>query len=356
MYNTAPPRRQLRVQLANREHGMFKSLMSQVDPSGSERIEGGDAVPFLKKSGLDQQLLKQIWDIATPNGESFLDRQRFYIVLRLVALAQAGKPVSEDSIVNNVEAPLPNFGFSLESHIKIQVEDDPAETARWEITPEESQMYEQIFKRVAPEGDTVSGGQVRQLFATPEVSTQDLGKIWQLTDVDDKGFLYKKQFFVAVHLFYRLRKNNMMVPYSLPNVLEKMVKEAAPVVQAAPAADPLGGLGGMGMGDMGMGGMGMGGMPPPQPPAPVVKQDLSSQLGDIGLIGSEPQMVPMGGIGMGMDPPVVPISSSVSVMPPMSSPAVPSPILTSSQPPAPMQPAMNDFADFGQPAQPAAPQ
>jgi len=63
----------------------------------------------------------------------------------------------------------------------------------------------------------------------------------------------------------------MMVPYSLPNVLEKMVKEAAPVVQAAPAADPLGGLGGMGMGDMGMGGMGMGGMPPPQPPAPVVK-------------------------------------------------------------------------------------
>lgn len=54
MYNTAPPRRQLRVQLANREHGMFKSLMSQVDPSGSERIEGGDAVPFLKKSGLDQ--------------------------------------------------------------------------------------------------------------------------------------------------------------------------------------------------------------------------------------------------------------------------------------------------------------
>ena len=53
MYNTAPARRQLRVQLAGREHGMFKSLMQQWDTSGSERIEGGEAVTFLKKSGLD---------------------------------------------------------------------------------------------------------------------------------------------------------------------------------------------------------------------------------------------------------------------------------------------------------------
>jgi epidermal growth factor receptor substrate 15 len=48
--------------------------MTQVDPSGRERIEGADAVNFLKKSGLDTTMLKTIWDISTPNGEAFLDR------------------------------------------------------------------------------------------------------------------------------------------------------------------------------------------------------------------------------------------------------------------------------------------
>jgi hypothetical protein len=87
-YGTEPQRpKRLQVKLSGREHGMYKSLMTQVDPSGRERIEGGDAVAFLKKSGVDVGVLKQIWDIATPNGEPFLDRQAFYIVLRLIAYA-----------------------------------------------------------------------------------------------------------------------------------------------------------------------------------------------------------------------------------------------------------------------------
>ena len=88
----------------------------------------------------------------------------------------------------------------------------------------------------------------------------------------------------------------MMVPYQLPNVLSKMVNEAAPAVQAPAAADPLGGLGNMGAADPlgGLGNMGMGGIPPQQPQAPAPKQDLSSSLGGIGLISSEPQLMPMG--------------------------------------------------------------
>jgi hypothetical protein len=50
--------------------------------------------------------------------------------------------VSEESIVNNVEVGLPNFGFSMEQHIGVKEEEDPAEIARWEVTPEERNIYD----------------------------------------------------------------------------------------------------------------------------------------------------------------------------------------------------------------------
>lgn len=52
------------------------------------------AVGFLTKSGLDRGVLKQIWDLSDVAGRGFLDPEEFYLALRLVAHAQAGRLVS----------------------------------------------------------------------------------------------------------------------------------------------------------------------------------------------------------------------------------------------------------------------
>ena len=47
--------------------------------------------------------LTQIWDLADPGGKGCLDKQAFFISLKLVALAQNGKEVN----LNNLCLPMP---------------------------------------------------------------------------------------------------------------------------------------------------------------------------------------------------------------------------------------------------------
>jgi hypothetical protein len=55
------------------------------------RIAGREAVPFLSQSGLDRTILRHIWSTVDPNATGKLTtKHQFYVVLRLVALAQAG--------------------------------------------------------------------------------------------------------------------------------------------------------------------------------------------------------------------------------------------------------------------------
>jgi hypothetical protein len=60
-------------------------------PAPSIRIAGREAVPFLSQSGLDRTVLRHIWSTVDPNATGKLSTlHQFYVVLRLVALAQTG--------------------------------------------------------------------------------------------------------------------------------------------------------------------------------------------------------------------------------------------------------------------------
>uniref|UniRef100_A0A8D2J202 EH domain-containing protein n=1 Tax=Varanus komodoensis TaxID=61221 RepID=A0A8D2J202_VARKO len=71
-------------------HPVYETYYKQVDPSCSGRIGASDAALFLKKSGLADPVLGKIWDLADPEGKGFLDKQGFFLALRLVACAQSG--------------------------------------------------------------------------------------------------------------------------------------------------------------------------------------------------------------------------------------------------------------------------
>ncbi len=59
------------------------------------------AAEFFRKSSLPVDMLRDVWSLSTPNGEAFLDRERFYVAMRLIALAQHGKPATAESMANN---------------------------------------------------------------------------------------------------------------------------------------------------------------------------------------------------------------------------------------------------------------
>lgn len=75
----------------------------QVDPNGHGIIGAMEAARFLKKSGLSDVVLSRIWDLSDPGGRGSLDKAGFFVALKLVALAQAGRDIN----VSNLSMDLP---------------------------------------------------------------------------------------------------------------------------------------------------------------------------------------------------------------------------------------------------------
>lgn len=74
------------------ERAYYDALFQVADTQGTGQLQGLQAVTFFKASGLDVSVLKHVWAIADARNEHFLDREAFYVAMRLIALAQAGQP------------------------------------------------------------------------------------------------------------------------------------------------------------------------------------------------------------------------------------------------------------------------
>ena len=103
-------KQRLSVKLTKEEKGFYGNLFEMAAKPSSNRVEGKEGADFLKKSGLQKETLKNLWMIAAQTNLSFLERDEFYVVLRLIALTQNNLPADEKSIFYNEPIPpLPKF-------------------------------------------------------------------------------------------------------------------------------------------------------------------------------------------------------------------------------------------------------
>ena len=69
------------------EFNIYDGLWKVASPNNLE-LSGKEAVDFLKKSGVDAGLLRQIWGISTPGAT--LSVHQFFTALRLITMVQNG--------------------------------------------------------------------------------------------------------------------------------------------------------------------------------------------------------------------------------------------------------------------------
>ncbi|KAM9098489.1 epidermal growth factor receptor substrate 15-like 1 isoform 4-T4 [Sarcophilus harrisii] len=172
---------------------LYESYYKQVDPTYTGRVGASEAALFLKKSGLSDIILGKIWDLADPEGKGFLDKQGFYVALRLIACAQNGHEVNLSSL--NLSLPPPKF-HDTSSPLLVT---PPAAESHWAV------------------------------------------RVWDLSDIDKDGHLDKDEFAVAMHLVYRALEKEP-VPSVLPPSLIPPSKRKKPVFPGAvpvlPASPP----------------------------------------------------------------------------------------------------------------------
>ncbi|KAM9354785.1 uncharacterized protein KZ484_012868 [Pholidichthys leucotaenia] len=167
-----------------------KAPKSPVDPGNSGRVGPTEAALFLKKSGLPDSTLGKIWDLADPDGKGYLDKQGFYVALRLVACAQSGQEVSLSSL--NLTVHPPKFKDTSSPSLSSTV---PASgESHWAVRPEEKNKFDGIFESLAPVNGLLSGDKVRPVLINSKLPLDVLGKVWDLSDIDKDGHLDKDEF------------------------------------------------------------------------------------------------------------------------------------------------------------------
>uniref|UniRef100_A0A8C1JER9 Epidermal growth factor receptor pathway substrate 15 like 1 n=1 Tax=Cyprinus carpio TaxID=7962 RepID=A0A8C1JER9_CYPCA len=177
----------------------YESFYRQVDPGNTGKVGAAEAAQFLKKSGLSDSTLGQIWDLSDPERKGYLDKKGFFSALRLVASAQGGSDVSLNSLTEN-------------SMIRICLSVD------FIRIPEDKAKYDGIFESLSPIGGLLSGDKVKPVLMNSNLPLDVLGKIWDLSDIDKDGHLDKDEFSVAMHLVYAAREKEP-VPSTLPATL-----------------------------------------------------------------------------------------------------------------------------------------
>ncbi|XP_044054380.1 epidermal growth factor receptor substrate 15-like 1 isoform X9 [Siniperca chuatsi] len=211
---------------------VYESFYRQVDPGNTGRVGPTEAALFLKKSGLPDITLGKIWDLADPDGNGYLDKQGFYVALRLVACAQSGQEVSLSSL--NLSVPPPKFKDTSSPSLSSTA--SASSELHWAVRPEEKSKFDGIFESLAPVNGLLSGEKVKPVLINSKLPLDVLGKVWDLSDIDKDGHLDRDEFAVAMHLVYRALEKEP-VPALLPSILvppSKRKKSLGSVVGSVP--------------------------------------------------------------------------------------------------------------------------
>uniref|UniRef100_A0A8C3FX48 Epidermal growth factor receptor pathway substrate 15 n=1 Tax=Chrysemys picta bellii TaxID=8478 RepID=A0A8C3FX48_CHRPI len=150
---------------------VYEKYYRQVDSGNTGRVVASDAATFLKKSGLTDLILGKIWDLADTDGKGILNKQEFFVALRLVACAQNGLDVSLSSL--NLPVPPPRF---IDTGSPLLISGTASADIPWAV------------------------------------------KVWELSDIDHDGMLDRDEFAVAMFLVYCALEKEP-VPMALPSAL-----------------------------------------------------------------------------------------------------------------------------------------
>lgn len=203
---------------------IYEAYYKQLDPKESNEIGALEAAKFLKKSGLSDVVLSRIWDLSDPTGRGFLNKDGFFVALKLIGLAQDGSDINMKNIYNELGKP-PRVGDLPK--VPAQVKLVPTtESTDWSMKPEKRQQYEQLFESLGPSGGLLPGAKVRTTLMNSKLPVDTLGRIWDLADQDRDGSLDKHEFCVAMHLVYEAL-DKRAIPATLPPQLQRNAPQAA---------------------------------------------------------------------------------------------------------------------------------
>ena len=206
----------IKVKLTEDEDIYYNNIFESLDNKNIGILDSKEAAEFLKKSGLSRNILKTIWLIASKSSISFIERNEFFVALRLIALAQNNFPYNEESVEKNTPLPpLPHFKYKIAAD---------NERIIYKMSQNNKIKYQKLFDDSKENNFDYNISVTKALILWKTMNAEDdlIKKIAGLLNpLEQKGFLNLKEFQVGSYIIQINDKYEIpsKLPLSLYNYL-----------------------------------------------------------------------------------------------------------------------------------------
>lgn len=219
------------------ESVLVDRIFSLADPQNSGSIRPDAAHHIFMGTNLPHGTLQTIWDIANVEENPMYGKYCVGIAVRLVGHVQNGAELDEELITRAGpvalitgldEAQSPNHsGIVRSGTFTASSSRPPLPHALSDLPPlteQDRQKFLTIFNRSGPENSALNGVRAREVLMKSRLPTDVLGQIWDLADIQSRGYLDAPAFTVAMYLVQACMSGQLN---TIPPVLPQSVYEQA---------------------------------------------------------------------------------------------------------------------------------
>ncbi|KAI9814015.1 MAG: hypothetical protein M1827_003479 [Pycnora praestabilis] len=221
------------LNLTAEEKLVFGQLFQAADTENIGVVTGEVAVKFFERTKLAPTVLGEIWQIADTENRGLLTPAGFGVVLRLIGHYQAGRDPTPELAFR--PGPLPKFD-GLTGSANAPTNPPPPAAAALQaqpsggpirvppLTSDKVNEYSSLFEKSGAQNGVLPGETAKQIFERARLPNDVLGRIWNLSDTEQRGALGVTEFIIAMHLLASYKSGALR---ALPQILPPGLYEAA---------------------------------------------------------------------------------------------------------------------------------
>eukprot|EP01125_Pyxidicula_operculata_P000975 TRINITY_DN1084_c6_g1_i1.p1 TRINITY_DN1084_c6_g1~~TRINITY_DN1084_c6_g1_i1.p1 ORF type:complete len:624 (-),score=197.73 TRINITY_DN1084_c6_g1_i1:109-1980(-) len=215
----------------------FASLFNATDSDRDGFINGQQALQIFSASGVPNNTLAHVWELADGDRDGRLDVKEFCLAMYVISAIKAGQQIPSPLPPVLLSSIISALGGSPQQSVQptqqqqqqqpppqpVQQQYQPMQQpvasppqSGWAITSEDASSINQIFTSLDDTNVGVLDGQkLRNFFVQSGLPNNDLATIFTLSDLNRDGQLDRTEFGIAMKLI-KVRKSGGELPSSLP--------------------------------------------------------------------------------------------------------------------------------------------